>query len=114
PPGRERRVLDSSKPSPGHLNLGACIAAAQPAGLSPPAQSEPQTLSTAVGALPTILYSTVTDLSRALRPGASFGVVFPPAFRTPRSVIVSSGRLSHARTIFLISTSAPSTPILIC
>src|SRR6185312_164693 len=78
------------------------------------AQSYPSTLSTAVGASPTILYSTVTDLSRPLRPGASFGVVFPPAFRTPIPIIVSSGRLSHPRTTFLISTSAPSTPILIC
>ena len=46
---------------------------------------------------------------RPLRPGASFGVVDPPAFRTPISVIVSSGRLSQPRTAFVISGSNRAT-----
>ena len=51
---------------------------------------------------------------RPLRPGASCGVVEPPAFRTPRFVRVSSLRLSHCRTTFFNSTSAPSTLSFTC
>ena len=63
--------------------------------LSPPAQSYPQTLRMAVGASPRILYWTVTDVRRPLRPGAFFGAVCPPDFKVPTSVNVSSLRLSQ-------------------
>lgn len=80
----------------------------------PTLQSNPQILRLAVGAPLTILYCTATAVRRPFRPGASFGAVCPPDFTTPRSVIVSSLRLSHLRMTLSISTSAPSTESLTC
>ena len=51
---------------------------------------------------------------RPLSPGASVGAVCPPAFTIPTSLSVLSGRLSQPRTIFKISTSAPSTESFTC
>src|SRR4029079_1070424 len=77
-------------------------------------QSNPQTLTVAVGLSPRILYWIFTDLRRPLRPGASVAAVCPPAFRVPRLVSVASLRLSQPRTTLVIFTSAPSTESFTC
>ena len=54
-----------------------------------PAQSYPQTLTTAVGASPRIVYSTVTAVSPPLRPGASCGVI---SISVGKPVVCQQGR----------------------
>src|SRR6476659_4995994 len=98
---RDRLALVGDR---GYISAGRC---------SHRAQSYPQTLRVAVGALLRFLYWTPTDKSVASRPGASFSAVCPPDFTVPIFVMVSSLRPFQRRTTFVISTSAPSTEIFV-
>src|SRR6476659_7109282 len=98
---RDRLALVGDR---GYISAGRC---------SHRAQSYPQTLRVAVGALLRFLYWTPTDRRVASRPGASFSAVCPPDFTTPTFVMVSSLRAFQRRTTFVISTSAPSTVIFV-